>query len=160
MPTIRTPHIAPCLWFDKNAEEAANFYTAIFPDSRIRSVSHYPPGSYMPADTVMLVDFELSGRPFMALNGGPHFTFNKAVSFFVSCDTQAEIDYFWDRLSADGGKPVQCGWVDDRFGLSWQIVPAELPQLIARNRERVMNALWQMTKLDLAALRAAADGPA
>jgi predicted 3-demethylubiquinone-9 3-methyltransferase (glyoxalase superfamily) len=159
--------ISPCLWFDGEAEEAARFYTAIFPNSRIVSVSRYgeagreihgrTPGS------VMAVAFELDGRPFTALNGGPQFTFSEAVSFQINCDTQADVDYFWEKLRA-GGDPSaqQCGWLKDKFGLSWQVVPTMLPNLMTaadpRRSERAMQAMMQMKKLDIAALERAAAG--
>ncbi|AMO76643.1 VOC family protein [Pseudomonas citronellolis] len=163
----RIQRITPCLWFDDQAEQAAAFYTAIFPNSRIGAVSHYgeagqeihgrSPGS------VMTVAFELDGVAFTALNGGPLFKFSEALSLQVNCDNQAEIDHYWERLSAGG--PVeaqQCGWLKDRFGLSWQIVPAMLTDLIAgpatAASQRLMQALLGMKKLDIAALRRAYDG--
>ena len=154
--------ITPCLWFDSEAEEAAKFYTEVFANSRIKQIRRYteagrdkhgrPPGS------VMVVEFELDGQTFTALNGGPLFKFSEAVSFAVMCDTQEEIDHFWSRLS-EGGRESQCGWLKDRFGLSWQIVPSVLPQLLedAGDRsEKVMGAVMQMKKFDLEALNRAA----
>ncbi len=165
MSVIAQQKIAPCLWFDTQAEDAANFYVSIFKNSRIKRVSRYgnagrevhgkEPGS------VMVVEFELDGQTFTALNGGPQFKFDEAVSFQVYCETQAEIDYFWNRLSA-GGRESACGWLKDKFGLSWQIVPATLPQMIAdadgAGTDRVMNAVLKMKKFDLAALQRALAG--
>jgi predicted 3-demethylubiquinone-9 3-methyltransferase (glyoxalase superfamily) len=157
MPTLQK--ITPMLWFDRNAEEAATFYTSVFKDSRITEVSRYGDNMPMPKGTAMTVAFELGGQKFTALNGGPMFKFTEAVSFVVSCEDQAEIDYFWDKLTSSGGNPVQCGWLKDKFGLSWQVVPAELSQLAkSPNGGKVMQALMQMTKLDLGKLRAAAEG--
>ncbi|WP_275630150.1 VOC family protein [Pseudomonas sp. 273] len=163
----RIQRVTPCLWFDDQAEQAAAFYTAIFPNSRIAAVSHYgeagreihgrPPGS------VMTVAFELDGLAFTALNGGPVFQFSEALSLQVNCDSQEEIDHYWERLSAGG--PVeaqQCGWLKDRYGLSWQIVPAALADMMAgpatAASQRAMLALLGMKKLDIAALRRAYDG--
>jgi predicted 3-demethylubiquinone-9 3-methyltransferase (glyoxalase superfamily) len=157
--------ITPFLWFDTEAEEAANFYVAIFEDSAIASVSRYgeegkeihgkPPGS------AMVVSFRLRGQPFMALNGGPNFAFSEAISFMVQCTTQAEVDHFWSRLGA-GGKPGQCGWLKDRYGVSWQIVPDALGRLLQdKDRAaagRAMNAMLKMSKLDIAALERAFAG--
>jgi len=158
-------NITPFLWFDTQAEEAARYYTAIFKDSRILTVTRYgkaaAAASGQAADSVMTVAFQLNGQDFVALNGGPHFRFNEAVSFVVNCDSQAEIDHYWDRLAA-GGEPKaqQCGWLKDRFGVSWQIVPAILPELLGgadpERAQSVMQALLQMKKLDIAALRQAA----
>lgn len=155
--------ITPCLWFAGNAEEAATFYTSLLPDSRIdqvlRSPVDYPGGS---AGTVLTVDFTLAGQPFLGLNGGPQFTFDEAVSFQIHCDDQAEVDRLWDALTADGGSPVQCGWLKDRFGLSWQIVPKQLTRLMADpdpgRAKRVMEAMMTMIKIDIAAIEMAADG--
>jgi predicted 3-demethylubiquinone-9 3-methyltransferase (glyoxalase superfamily) len=164
MPGFR---IVPCLWFDHQAEEAARFYTGIFPHSRIVRVTRYgeegrdvhgrPPGS------VMVVAFELDGHPFTALNGGPVFTFNEAVSMQVMCDSQAEIDRYWHKLGEGGDERArQCGWLKDRFGLSWQVVPRILPDLIGENpdarSERVWAALLGMQKIDVAALKRAHEG--
>jgi predicted 3-demethylubiquinone-9 3-methyltransferase (glyoxalase superfamily) len=160
MPARIHPRIAPMLWFNDNAEDAARFYTSIFPNSRITAISHY--GDVRPASKgkVMTVSFELDGQPFTALNGGPSAKFTEAVSFVVSCDTQAEIDSYWEKLTAGGGSPVQCGWLRDRFGLSWQVVPANIFELISNpaTSNRVMNAVVQMIKLDIARLEAAAAG--
>ena len=154
--------VTPFLWFDREAEEAATFYTSLFDDSRITSVSRYGEGAPLPRGTAMSVTFELGGREYMALNGGPHFKFTPAISLFVSCETQAEVDRYWDRLCADGGQEGRCGWLTDRFGLSWQIIPTALGQLLGdkdRSRaNRAMQAMMQMSKLDIAALKRAAAG--
>ncbi len=154
--------ITPCLWFDNEAEQAAAYYTAIFPNSRIVQTVRYPQAGRdvhgRPAGSVMVVAFELDGQPFTALNGGPHFIFNEAVSLQVDCQTQEEVDYYWSRLS-EGGDPAaqQCGWLKDRFGLSWQIVPRLLTELISRpdTADRAMDAMLKMKKIDLAELRRA-----
>jgi predicted 3-demethylubiquinone-9 3-methyltransferase (glyoxalase superfamily) len=146
------PRITPFLWFDDKAEEAMNFYTSIFKDSKIGSITRGPNG------TVMIAAFQLAGQEFMALNGGPEFTFTPAISFFVSCETQEEIDELWDKLS-EGGEIEQCGWLRDKYGLSWQIVPAVLGEMMqdkdAEKSRRVMNAVLQMEKLDIARLKLA-----
>jgi predicted 3-demethylubiquinone-9 3-methyltransferase (glyoxalase superfamily) len=153
--------IAPFLWFDRQAEEAARFYTSIFPNSRITTTTRYGDGGPGPAGSIMTVAFELDGREFVALNGGPLFPFTPAVSFVVNCETQAELDLIWERLAA-GGEEVECGWLRDRYGVSWQVVPASLGRLLATpdpgRAERVMKALLGMKKLDLAALERAAEG--
>jgi predicted 3-demethylubiquinone-9 3-methyltransferase (glyoxalase superfamily) len=147
--------ITPFLWFDTQAEEAMHFYASIFPRSKVISVQRA-------GDRVMSVTFELEGQRFMGLNAGPHFTFTEAVSFFVSCDTQQQVDELWDKLLANGGTPTQCGWLKDRFGLSWQIIPTVLPRLLGDpDREkagRAMQAMMQMVKIDGAALQRAFDG--
>jgi predicted 3-demethylubiquinone-9 3-methyltransferase (glyoxalase superfamily) len=153
----------PCLWFDAQAEEAAQFYCSVFPDSRIHEVSRYAEHAGERAGTVLTVNFEVQGAPFMALNGGPQYTFSEAVSFFVPVDTQDEIDRLWDALTADGGEPGRCGWLKDRFGVSWQIVPANLGELIGGGSDpdgagRAMAAMLQMSKLDIATLERARDG--
>lgn len=153
--------ITPFLWFDGKAEEAANFYTAVFPNSRVTALHRYTDAGPAPAGTVMTVEFELDGLPFVALNGGPeHATFNLAISFSVSCETQAEIDSFWDKLS-EGGKPIQCGWLTDRYGVAWQIVPKNVAKLFsgqhAEKAAAAMRAMFTMTKLDIAALEKAYD---
>ena len=151
--------IAPCLWFDDNAEEAVNYYVSLFANSSIDKVMRWGDFSENKGK-VLAMDFTIEGRPFMALNGGPHFKFSEAVSFFVECKDQAEVDMFWDKLTADGGAPSQCGWLKDRFGLSWQIVPARLMQLMhdpdAAKATRVTQAMMQMTKIDVATLEKAA----
>jgi len=152
--------ITPCLWFDGEAEEAMHFYVSVFPDSKTGRISRNTPSTPGDTGSVLTVEFELSGTPFIGLNGGPHFKFNEAVSFTWYCDTQAEIDSYWERLS-EGGATSQCGWLKDRFGVSWQIVPSIIPDLISGDparAERVMKAVMQMTRLDIAALEAAAAG--
>lgn len=155
--------ITPTLWFDGNAEEAAEFYVGLFPDSRIdtvhRSPADYPSGG---KDEVLLVQFTLAGRSFTGLNGGPMFQFTEAVSFDIDCEDQAEVDHYWERLTAGGGSPSQCGWCKDRFGLSWQVVPRRLRELLGSPdraaAERAMQAMLTMSKLDVAALEAAYEG--
>ena len=154
--------ITPCLWFDGNAEEAANFYVSLLPDSRVDRVSRapadYPRGK---AGDVLTVDFTLAGQAFMGLNGGPEFRFNEAVSFMISCDDQAEVDGLWDALVDAGGTPVACGWLKDRYGLSWQITPKRLLELMndpdPGRAKRAMEAMMTMVKIDVAALERAAD---
>ena len=147
--------ITPFLWFDSQAEEAMQFYTSIFPRSKVISVTRA-------GDQVMAVTWELEGQRFMGLNAGPTFRFTEAVSFFVGCDTQAEVDALWDKLLANGGKPTQCGWLKDRFGLSWQIIPNVLPTLLGdpdrAKAGRAMQAMLGMVKMDAAALQRAFDG--
>jgi predicted 3-demethylubiquinone-9 3-methyltransferase (glyoxalase superfamily) len=159
--------IAPCLWFDHQAEEAATFYVSVFKNSKIVSVARYTKAGYeihkRPAGSVMTVAFELDGQPFTALNGGPAFTFNEAVSLQVYCDTQQELDAYWDKLSKGGDpKAQQCGWLKDKYGLSWQIVPRGLPELLkdheSAKAQRVMDALLRMRKLDIGELERAAAG--
>lgn len=154
------PSITPFLWFDHQAEEAVNYYVSVFPEAEIKSVSRYPEGGPGPAGGVMTVAFRLLGQDFIALNGGPHFVFNEAVSFVINCETQAEIDHYWERLSA-GGQPGRCGWLKDRYGLSWQIVPTVLGRLLGdsdpETNGRVMAALLDMDKLDIRALQQAYD---
>ena len=147
--------ITPFLWFDNQAEEAAKFYVSVFKDAKMGQVSRYGDGMPLPKGTVMTAAFEIEGQPFVALNGGPQFKFTEAVSFVVNCDTQKEIDYYWDKLTAGGGKEVQCGWLKDKYGLSWQIVPTVLPELVKKSG-RVMEALMHMKKLDIVALERAA----
>ena len=159
--------ISPCFWFDDQAEDAANFYVDIFPDSRIKLVTRYGEAGFeihqRPAGSVMVVAFELEGHPFTALNGGPHFKFNEAISLQVHCDTQDEIDYYWDRLAA-GGDPraQQCGWLKDKFGLSWQVVPSVMDEIFRDEKspaaQRVMNAMLQMKKIDIAEIQRAQKG--
>jgi predicted 3-demethylubiquinone-9 3-methyltransferase (glyoxalase superfamily) len=154
--------IRPFLWFDDKAEEAANFYTAIFRNSKIGSVMRYGEAGPGSKSSVMSVNFELEGQEFIALNGGPHFSFTPAVSFFVTCETQEEVDAFWDKLS-EGGEPNRCGWLKDKYGLSWQIVPSVLGEMLqdkdAAKANRVMQAMMQMVKLDIATLKQAYDQP-
>jgi len=152
--------ITPCLWFDRQAEEAAQFYTSVFKNSRIVKTVRYGEGAPLPAGTVLTIAFELDGQEFTALNGGPHFKFSPAVSFVVHCRTQQEVDEYWDKL-CDGGKPNQCGWLDDKFGVSWQIVPTVLPEMMAdkdaARAQRVTQAMMKMVKLDIAQLEQAYD---
>ena len=151
--------ITPFLWFDNNAEEAVQFYTSIFKDSKILGTSRYGDAGPGPKGTVMTMKFELNGQEFIALNGGPHFKFTEAISFVVNCETQKEIDEYWAKLTA-GGKEVQCGWLTDKFGLSWQIVPTVLGQLMQdKDPEKVKNvtqAFMKMVKMDIEALKRAA----
>ncbi|WEY39331.1 VOC family protein [Paraburkholderia sp. SUR17] len=154
--------IAPFLWFNGQAEEAANLYTSIFRNSRITEIQRY--GEAGPGETgsVMSVSFELEGQAFIALNGGPAFTFSPAISFFVHCETQDEVDALWTKLGEGGGEPRQCGWISDRFGVTWQIVPTVLGRMLrdkdAGKSKRVMQAMLKMVKLDIAALEAAYEG--
>ncbi len=154
--------IIPHLWYSTQAEEAAKFYTSIFRNGKIGSIARYPEGSPGPAGSVMTVEFELDGQPFVGLNGGPQFKFNESVSFAIECDTQEEIDHFWDKLLAGGGKPQQCGWLKDRYGLSWQVTPSGMDKLFSdpdpQRAERAMRAMFDMKKLDIETLRRAADG--
>jgi predicted 3-demethylubiquinone-9 3-methyltransferase (glyoxalase superfamily) len=151
--------ITPFLWFDTEGEEAAEFYTSVFPNSKIVDVSCYGPAGPRPQGTVMTVSFELDGQPFVALNGGPEFKFTEAVSFLVNCETQEEVDAYWSKLS-EGGEEGPCGWLKDKFGLSWQIVPAALPRLLSdpdpRKSQRVMQAMLQMKKIEVDVLERAA----
>jgi len=153
--SLQTPKITPFLWFDTQAEEAAKFYTSIFKNSKIVSLTRYGDAGPGPKGSVQTIAFELEGQRFTALNGGPHFKFNEAVSFVVHCETQAEVDEFWKRLT-DGGHEVQCGWLKDKYGLSWQIVPTALFKLLQdpdpAKTKRVMQAMFQMKKLDIAGL--------
>jgi predicted 3-demethylubiquinone-9 3-methyltransferase (glyoxalase superfamily) len=155
--------ITPCLWFDRNAEEAVNHYMSIFKNSRIVRLSRYGEGAHLPKGTVLTVLFELEGQRFQALNGGPYFKFTEAISLSVSCDTQAELDGFWEKLSA-GGEKGRCGWLKDKFGLSWQIVPSVLGEMMqdqdAGKTNRVMAALMRMNKLEIAGLKQAYNGGA
>jgi predicted 3-demethylubiquinone-9 3-methyltransferase (glyoxalase superfamily) len=155
-----TNKITPMLWFDSQAEEAAKFYTSIFPDSKITQIARYSEVGPGPASSVMTVGFELDGQSYTALNGGPIFKFTEAVSFVVHCKSQQEVDHYWDSLIA-GGSPSQCGWLKDKFGLSWQIVPDVLIELMqdkdANKAGRVAAAMMKMVKLDIATLQKAAD---
>jgi predicted 3-demethylubiquinone-9 3-methyltransferase (glyoxalase superfamily) len=154
--------ITPNLWFDTEAEQAAEFYCSVFDNSRIVGVAHYTDAGPREAGMVMTVDFELEGQRFTGINGGPDFKFTEAVSFLINCKDQEEIDYFWERLTVDGGEEGPCGWVKDRFGLSWQVVPEGMEELFAHpdkeRATRAMAAMLKMRKLDVAALRDAADG--
>jgi predicted 3-demethylubiquinone-9 3-methyltransferase (glyoxalase superfamily) len=153
--------ITPCLWFDDNIEEAVKFYTSIFKNSRITKVSHYGDAGPKPKGTVLTVVFELEGQEFMALNGGPQFKFTEAISLLVNCTTQGELDAIWDKLSA-GGQEVQCGWLKDRYGLSWQIVPTIMADMMQDKDplkvKRVMEAMLEMVKLDIKTLQRAYEG--
>jgi predicted 3-demethylubiquinone-9 3-methyltransferase (glyoxalase superfamily) len=154
------PKITPFLWFDGKAEEAVNFYVSVFKNSKTLSVSRYGDAGPGPKGTVMTVAFELDGQQFVALNGGPHFTFSPAISFVVSCETQEEVDHFWEKLS-EGGKEVQCGWLEDKYGVSWQVVPRILPELLqdknSEKTQRVSKAMMKMVKLDIKGLQRAYD---
>jgi predicted 3-demethylubiquinone-9 3-methyltransferase (glyoxalase superfamily) len=154
--------ITPNLWFDTEAEEAADFYTSVFKDARIVSVARYTEGAPREAGMVMTVEFELNGQRFVGINGGSQFKFDEAVSFQITCEDQDEIDYYWEQLTADGGSDGPCGWLKDKFGLSWQVVPDGMEELFSHpdptRAERAMKAMLEMRKLDIAALRAAADG--
>ena len=150
-----SPRITPFLWFDDNAEEAVDFYLGIFPNSRKLKMVRSPVRTSVAVGKVLVIDFELDGQRFTAMNGGPAFTFNKAISFSIVCADQREIDHYWAKLT-DGGKEVQCGWLEDRFGLSWQVVPAHIGELI--KTPKGMEAMMKMVKFDIAELeRAAAD---
>ena len=149
------------LWFDTEAEEAAGFYTSVFKNSRVVSKSHYPEGAPREAGMVMTVEFELDGQRFVGINGGPDFTFDEAISLQIDCEDQAEVDYYWGRLS-EGGAEGPCGWLKDRYGLSWQVVPTGMDEMFSdpdpKRAERAMQAMLGMSKIDIAALRSAADG--
>jgi predicted 3-demethylubiquinone-9 3-methyltransferase (glyoxalase superfamily) len=161
----RMQRITPFLWFDQQAEEAANYYVSIFKNSRIGGVTRYDEAgakaSGQPKGSVMTVEFELEGQPFTALNGGPHFKFTEAISFVVHCETQAEVDHFWEKLSADG-QEIQCGWLKDRFGLAWQVVPTVLLEMLQdkdpKKAQAVMAAMLQMKKINIEPLRRAYEG--
>jgi len=155
--------IAPCLWFDGNAEDAAQLYASLFPDSRVDKVHRSPADNpSTPEGAVLTVEFTLAGRPFIGLNGGPEFSFTEAVSFSIDCKDQEEVDRYWDALIEGGGEPSQCGWLKDRFGVSWQVIPRQLPELLnAPDRDgarRAMEAMLQMIKIDVAKLKEAYEG--
>jgi len=154
------PEITPNLWFDTESKDAAEFYVSVFPNSQITNVSYYGEAGPRPAGTVLTVDFVLDGQRFTAINGGPEFTFDEAVSFLINCADQDEVDYYWGKLTA-GGEESQCGWLKDRFGLSWQVVPTEMEKVLtdpdAGRAQRAMKAMLGMQKIDLAAIKAAAD---
>ena len=158
--------ITPFLWFNDNAEEAVEFYASIFKKSRIGKIARYDQAgervSGRPAGSVMTVEFEIEEQEFIALNGGPHFKFTEAVSFVVNCKTQKELDYYWKKLTVGGGQEVQCGWLKDKFGLRWQIVPTEFFELVSKGSQeqadRVMAAMMEMVKMDLAKLKQAYNG--
>jgi predicted 3-demethylubiquinone-9 3-methyltransferase (glyoxalase superfamily) len=153
--------IVPNLWFDTEAEEAADFYISVFKNSRIVNVAHYTEAGPREAGTVMIVEFELDGQRFVGINGSPEFKFDEAVSFQIACEDQDEVDYYWEKLS-QGGEEGPCGWLKDRYGLSWQVTPTGMDELFAdpdpKRAERAMKAMLKMSKLDIAALRSAADG--
>jgi predicted 3-demethylubiquinone-9 3-methyltransferase (glyoxalase superfamily) len=155
--------ITPCLWFDGQAEEAAELYTSLVPDSRIDGVQRSPADNPSTSKgEVLTVDFTLAGQKFIGLNGGPDFKFNEAVSFSIDCADQAEVDKYWDALIEDGGEPSQCGWLKDRFGVSWQVIPRQLPEMLQspdrEGAERAMNAMLKMTKIEVDKLREAFEG--
>ena len=158
----KTQKITPFLWFNDNAEEAMNFYVSIFRNSKVISVSRWADGGAGPKGSVMTTTFELEGQPFIALNGGPHFKFTEAISLFVSCETQEEVDDLWSKITAGGGAPSQCGWLKDKFGLSWQIIPTLLMELMGdkdpAKAKRVTEAMLRMQKIDIAQLKAAHQG--
>jgi len=155
--------ITPCLWFDGKAEEAANFYVSLLPDSRVDNVARSPADNpSTPAGAVLVVDFTLAGQRFMGLNGGPQFSFTEAISFVIDCEDQAEVDRLWEALIESGGSPGQCGWLKDRYGVSWQITPRQLGEMLgdpdAERARRAMEAMLTMSKIDVAAMRRAFDG--
>jgi len=152
----------PNLWFDGNAEEAAEFYCSVFPNSRVVGKSHYTESSMGEPGTVMTIDFELDGERFTGINGGPQFQFSEAISFLINCADQEEVDFYWDKLVEGGGEHGPCGWLKDRYGLSWQVVPEGMEEMFndpdPERTDRAMKAMLQMSKLDIAELRRAADG--
>ena len=154
--------LTPFLWFDSQAEEAARYYCSIFRKSKIGKIARYPEGSPGPAGSVMTVEFKLEGQDYVALNGGPHFKFTEAVSLVINCKDQKEVDYYWDKLLAGGGKPSQCGWLKDKYGFSWQVVPIGMTKLFTgkdkAKAQRAMQAMLGMVKLDLPAAQRAAKG--
>jgi predicted 3-demethylubiquinone-9 3-methyltransferase (glyoxalase superfamily) len=153
--------ITPFLWFDQQAEEAANLYASIFQNTKIGQIARYGEGAPLPKGTAMTVEFELDGQRFTALNGGPYYKFNEAVSFVVDCTTQEEVDHYWAKLTADGGEEGQCGWLKDKFGVSWQVIPRTLKELLGsrdpKKAQAAMHAMLQMKKIEIAALRRAHD---
>jgi predicted 3-demethylubiquinone-9 3-methyltransferase (glyoxalase superfamily) len=156
------PRITPNLWFDTEGLEAAEFYCSVFPSSEVKNVSHYTDAGPRPAGTVLTVDFLLDGQPFTAINGGPEFTFDEAISLLINCKDQEEVDYYWTKLT-EGGEEGQCGWLKDKYGLSWQVVPEGMDELVTDPEDparaaRAMKAMLGMKKIDVAALYAAADG--
>ncbi|WP_406832671.1 VOC family protein [Pedococcus sp. KACC 23699] len=154
------PRTYPCLWFDTDAQPAAEFYTSLFPNSKITTVSHYPKGSGDREGQVLTVAFELDGAPYLALNGGPQFTFDEAISITIDVKDQAELDHYWDALVADGGQESMCGWLKDKFGLSWQVVPEHWDEIATGDPDRaarVFAAMMTMKRLDIAALEAAGN---
>ena len=159
---MQTQKISPCLWFDKEAEDAAQFYLTLFPNSRINKISRYAEGGRMPTGLAMMVDFTLDGVDFLALNGGPIFKQSEAVSFSIRCKTQTEIDHYWNGLTANGGAESMCGWLKDKFGVSWQVVPDVLPEMATGSDPakvaRMTEAMFKMRKLDIATLVNAYNG--
>jgi predicted 3-demethylubiquinone-9 3-methyltransferase (glyoxalase superfamily) len=159
---MRMQKITPFLWFDQQAEDAVKFYTSIFPNSGVRTITYYGEAGPGPKGSVMTIAFELDGQEFIALNGGPHFKFTEAISFVVNCETQEEVDQYWEKL-LEGGQEIQCGWLKDRFGVAWQIVPMALIEMLRdpdpQRSQRVARAMFKMKKLDLAALRNAYELP-
>jgi predicted 3-demethylubiquinone-9 3-methyltransferase (glyoxalase superfamily) len=153
--------ISPFLWFDTQAEDAAHFYCSIFKNSKILKIARYPEGSPGPAGSVMVVNFQVEGQDFMALNAGPLFKFTEAISFVINCQTQEEVDYFWNKLTTNGGQESQCGWLKDKYGLSWQVTPTILVELLAdkdpKKAQRVMQAMLQMKKIEIEPLKRAAQ---
>jgi predicted 3-demethylubiquinone-9 3-methyltransferase (glyoxalase superfamily) len=158
--TMATQKIKTFLWFDSNAEQAVKFYVSVFKNSKVLAVSKYGEGTPKPKGSVMTIEFQLEGQKFIALNGGPHFKFTEAISLLVDCSSQKEVDTFWRKLTADGGQEIECGWLKDKFGLCWQIVPTKLMKLIAdkdaAKANRVMQAMMKMKKIDIAGLEKAA----
>ena len=158
------PRLTPFLWFDTEGKEAAEYYVSIFPNSKINHVSYFGEAGPRAEGTVLTVNFELDGKEYTALNGGPEYKFSEAVSFMIDCKDQAEVDYYWEKLTADGGQEGPCGWLKDRFGLSWQVVPKALSELLGDpdpgRSQRAVKAMLAMKKLDVAALQAAADADA
>lgn len=156
------PRITPNLWFDTQGEEAAEFYCSVFPNSEIKAVAHYGEAGPREAGTVMTVDFVLDGQPYTAINGGSQFEFSEAISLGVNCAEQAEVDHYWEKLAEGGGEHGPCGWLKDRYGLSWQVIPEGMDEIFSdpdpERANRAMKAMLGMSKLDVAALRAAADG--
>ena len=159
--TAPAQKITPMLWFDDKAEEAANFYTSLFPDSKILSIARYDEVGPGPAGSVMTASFQLAGQEFVALNGGPHFKFTEAISLVINCDTQEEVDRYWEKLTADGGEESQCGWLKDKYGLSWQVTPKILIQLVQdpdkQKAGRVFQAMMKMKKIEIPKLLEAAE---
>jgi predicted 3-demethylubiquinone-9 3-methyltransferase (glyoxalase superfamily) len=153
--------ITPYLWFDDQAEEAVNFYISIFKDSRIMGITYYGENAQQPAGTVMTIAFQIEGQDFVALNGGPHYTFSPAISFFVNCESQAEVDRLWEQLTEDGTEE-QCGWLKDKYGVSWQVIPSGLIEMLnssdKEKAQRATNAMLQMVKIDIAKIRQAYNG--
>ena len=157
MPTVKIQQkLTPCLWFDSNAWDAVTFYTTVFNNVEKGKISYYGPDMPMPQGSVLTIQFQIEGQEFLALNAGPTFKFNEAVSFMINCDTQEEIDYYWDKLTEDGGEESQCGWLKDKFGLSWQVVPSMWGDMVADNDVKkvnnLMQAMMKMKKLDIAQL--------